>query len=198
MSQTAIIDTTQALRVRIGQAVGGTVRVHVGAPIAAELGQARVSLLAFHIEVNANLRNGEWHASPPALGPAGAPGAVTNALPLDVQYLITVFRDPPDAGEPNELETLGRVMRELHERPNLSGEFMNGQTVRVTPLPYSMEEVSRVWGLFPQDAYRTSVVYLASPVVVEVGPLQNGPPVREHTQRSGVDRGAPSIAGTAL
>lgn len=53
-----------------------------------------------------------------------------------------------------------------------------------------MEELSRVWGLFPQgaqDHYRTSIVYLASPVFVEAAnPVTEGRPVVRYEGSGGV------------
>ena len=44
-----------------------------------------------------------------------------------------------------------------------------------------MEELSRVWGLFPQTSYRTSMVYLVSPVAVSVDPEETGVPSNKGT-----------------
>ena len=91
--------------------------------------------------------------------------------------------------------TLGKIIRVLHAQPNLSGEILDGQVVRLTPEPYPMEELSRIWGMFQPDAFRTSVVYLATPVYIETDPKPGGPPVDERTLRGGT--GSPvSMGGT--
>lgn len=195
MSDSAIFDTTEAIRASIGQAVGGVALVHVGPPIAGELAANRiVSLFMFHVEINAALRNELRYAAAPSLEPATRPTALLEALPLDLRYLITVLRDPnAQSDEPNELTKLGQIIQRLHVNPTLAGTGMNGQVVRLTPESYPMEELSRVWGLFPQEVYRTSVVYLASPVIVEARPAAAGRAVEHREQRSGIATVPPDL-----
>jgi hypothetical protein len=88
------------------------------------------------------------------------------------------------------LKTLGTIMLALHLDPVLqvnpaSGQDDGQQIVRVTPEPYSIEELNRIWGMFPDDDYRTSVVYLASPVFLEEA-LALGPPVQSRKLRQGI------------
>lgn len=196
MSQTVIFDTAEALRARLGQVVGGPNQVHIGPPSRNEVQQSRVSLFLFHLQVNAELRNELRFAPPPPLEPAAQPSDPLNALPLDLRFLITVFRTPDASVDPpNELTTLGQIIQVLQAQPTLSGESLGGQVVRVTPEPYSMEDLSRVWGLFPQDVYRTSIVYLASPVFVEVSAIPAGPPVQQREQRGGLSSEPPDLLG---
>ena len=186
MSDRAIFDTTRALHARIASVVGGISQVHIGAPIRNEIGTARVSLFLFHCDVNASLRNQRRFERPPANEPAGQRVNPVEALPMDLRYLITVFRDPDASVQtPNELERLGQIVQVLHANPTLSGPGMRGQSVRVSPEPYPMEELSRIWGLLGQDVYRTSVVYLATPVFIDAGLSFVGRPVTERRQRTG-------------
>lgn len=196
MSDHALVDTAEALRELIGRAVGDVNRVHVGPPIAAEVDQSLVSVFLFHTQVNAQLRNELRQASPPPLEPATAPAESRDALPLDLRFLITVFREPNgSARSPNELQRLGEIVQVLHAEPTLTGARLHGQTVRLTPEPYPMEELSRVWGLYPQDMYRTSVVYLASPVFIEARRWPEGPPVQRHEHRGGLSAEPPDLLG---
>lgn len=200
MSETAVFRTAEALRDRIGLAIdGGASQVYIGAPVSAERDNRRVSLFLFHTQVCQSLRN-EPYFRPPVLDPASAQAELRDALPLDLRFLVTVFRkttsggvDPPEA---TELTTLGQVMQILHSRPNLGGEPMGGQVVRVTLEPYPMEEISRVWGLFPQDVFRTSVVYLASPVYVDAGLAPAGSPVLDRILGGGVATDPPKLVGS--
>jgi hypothetical protein len=192
MTATAVAATTEALRGVIEQALGAN-QLYIGPPIAAEVGAQRASLLLFHVQPNAELRNEPYFSAPPATGPAIATPGERNALPLDLRYLITVFRTTGlgNAADPNELVTLGQIVQALHANPTLTGARLTDQLVRVTPEPYPMEELSRVWGLFPQDHYRTSMVYLASPVFVEAGAFIAGPPVQTRDQRFGASTEPP-------
>jgi len=182
MSQNAFFDTTEALRARIGQALGNPKQVHVGPPLSSEVGQRPASLFLFHLMVNAELRNERRRAAPPALEPAQGPAPLVESIAWDLLYLISVFRTPDGSVEPpNELRTLGQIVQILHAQPALTNVGGSGQIVRVSPVPYPMEEVSRIWGLFPQDGYRTSVVYLATPVVVSAEPIVEGRVVRRES-----------------
>src|SRR5688572_22397743 len=152
MSENAFFDTTEALQERIGLAVGGARQVHIGPPSSSEVGQRAASLFLFHLQVNAELRNEVRRAPPPALEPALGPAPLVESLPWDLMYLITVFRTPDASVEPpNELRTLGQIVRTLHTDPALPNVGGTGRTVRVSPVPYPMEEISRIWSLFPQD-----------------------------------------------
>lgn len=185
MSADAIFEVTQALGTVLEAAVGPG-QVYVGPPVETDVRQRRVALFLFHIEPNRDLRNAEYLVDP-ATGDQTDPLVKGNVLPLDLRYLVSVFRvagNGPGA-EPNELTTLGQIMQRLHAEPVLAGSLLPDQQVRLTPEPYPMEELSRVWGLFPQTSYRTSVVYLATPVFVSTGPVRRGEPVIERVQRTG-------------
>ena len=189
MSKTAIFDTAEALRMHIGEAIGGANFVHAGPPLRNEFnGDTKASLFLFHLQVNAELRNELRYEPTSVFGPAQFPASLLDALPLDLMFLITVFRAPDANGlTPNELSTLGQIIHILQAEPTLPSSGIGGQTVRLTPEPYPMEEISRIWGLFPQDVYRTSMVYLASPVIVDAGTMAAGPPVMQREQRTGAD-----------
>lgn len=192
MTERAIEQTTQALKLLLERAIADNQgdddkKVHIGAPIKDERDDLTVSLFLFHIEPNAELRNEQRYEAPPAVEPASGPAGQLDALPLDLRYLITVFRDGDlRTADPNELATLGKIIQVLHAEPTLTGPLLPNQIVRVTPEPYPMEEISRVWGLFPNEMYRTSMVYLATPVFVEVTDLTVGPPVLRRRQNTGI------------
>lgn len=190
MSESAILNTAEALRARIGSSIGGVNQVHPGPPLRNEIGNAKASLFLFHLQVNAELRNELRFSMPPELEPATQPGTPREVLPLDLRFLITVFGT---GQEP--LTHLGQIIKVLQTRPTLEGQGMKGQVVRISPEPYPMEELSRVWGLFPQDVYRTSVVYLASPVIIEADERPLAPPVQERRHRDGVSTDPPNLFG---
>ncbi len=188
MSEAAIFNTAQALRSHIGQVVGGVNNVHIGAPIRNEVGIARVSIFPFHFEVHKELRNQLNFRPPPILEPVQGVREKVDSLPFNIRFLITVFRTPDaSAQSPNELSLLGLIIQLLQAEPNLVGENLESRTVRMTPEPYSMEDLSRIWGLFSQDAYRSSIVYTASPVYVDARILPAGVPVQERSQNTGMD-----------
>lgn len=105
---------------------------------------------------------------------------------LDLQYLLTFYGDER-ALEPQRL--LGSVVRELHARPLLSRDEIRqmvedevnadpgfplatsdladqAEMVRFTPLGLDLDEMSKLWSVFFQTAYRLSVAYQASVVLI--------------------------------
>lgn len=186
MTERAIEETTQALQSLLEQAIAPR-SVHVGAPIKDERNNKDVSLFLFHIEPNGELRNEERFDAPAAGGIVTRPAEQLKALPLNLRYLITVFRAGNIAtADFNELITLGQIIQALHAQPTLSGSQLTNQVVRLTPEPYPMEEMSRIWGLFPNEVYRTSMVYLATPVYVDVADRREAPPVLSRKSKTGI------------
>lgn len=149
-----------------------------------------VRLLLFHVEPNREQRNDKRLAVAPD-------NAAQNSIPLDVRYLIVVNRlsAGPDVQDTNELSNLGRIIAKLQAEPTITGSLLPGQNVRLTPEPYPLEELSRIWSLFPKAAYRPSVVYLASPVFVDAEPLVRGRPVVSRRIDGGLSADAPDVDG---
>lgn len=170
MSATALFDTTMALARRLGEATG--LEVHIGSPLRREMGTSRLALTLLSIQPNAALRNSPTFRATPS-GPVTGPAAPVAAVPFDLRFLVTCHRQPTAAGilppEPGELLTLGRILRKLHAEPILTEPTLPGQEVRLSPASCSDEEMARIWGLFPEEPFRPSIVCLASPVFIEAG-----------------------------
>lgn len=145
--------------------------VIVGAPNTVKAMRAQVVLFPYRLVANATLRNVE-RVLPPT-NPAGAPIVFEESVPLDIFYLVTtgsVSAEPPDAqvGLQETLwESLGLAIQALQDGPFLVGEGVEGDTVRLSLEPVTAEDLNRVWSLFPNTDYRTSVVYVASPVWID-------------------------------
>jgi len=191
VSATALFDTTLALRRRIREATG--LEVHVGSPLRREMGTARVALTLVHIQPNATLRNTPVFRAPPTSAPVTSPGPPIAAIPFDLHFLITCYRPPTPGGvappEPGELISLGQIIRVLHADAILTGSALPGQDVRLSPESHSPEDMNRIWGLFPEEPFRTSIVYLASPVFIEVGDAALFPPVQSREMDGGLAQG---------
>ncbi|HEY0413174.1 MAG TPA: Pvc16 family protein [Allosphingosinicella sp.] len=188
MSATALFDTTMALARRLRDATG--LEVHIGSPLHREMGTSRVALTLIHIQPNAALRNTPVFRAPPPSAPVTAPASPIAAIPLDLHFLITCYRPPTPGGvappEPGELTSLGEIIRALHADAILTGSALPGQDVRLSPEGYSPEDMNRIWGLFPEEPFRTSIVYLATPVFVEVGDAALYPPVQSRKVDGGL------------
>ncbi len=183
MSADAIARVTAVLQNRLAAAIGGP--VYVGSPIAEDVGTRTLSLCLFHVVPNQSLRNERHYVARP--GDPDGPLVEAQTLPLDLRYLLSVFRSSGAGGlaDPDELVTLGQAVQALHEQPVIDDAQVPGQLVRITPESYPVDELHRIWGLFPESSYRTSVVYLLSPVAVALDPPPAGPAVLQLSSRQG-------------
>lgn len=121
---------------------------------------------------------------------------------LDLHYLITFYGDTLQL-EPQRL--LGAVVRALHAQPVLSRgaitttvnqtNFLKGnvlsnladqiELVRLTPINFSLEEMSKLWSVFLKTDYALSVAYAASVVLIETDDPQPAtalPVLKPHLQ----------------
>jgi hypothetical protein len=172
MKGNAILRVTEAMRVRLqialaASGIPGT--VFVGPLDDADASGAALILFLYKIVPNPSLRNREHRVASSGMPPVQV---FENALPLDLFYLVTVGTKP-GASEETPLQALGFVMQALQTAPELTGAVIDHETVRVTLEPLMTEEASRIWALFPNANYRTSIAYLASPVWID--PALPGP-----------------------
>jgi hypothetical protein len=147
---------------------------------------------------------------------------------LDLHYLLT-FHGDDNLEEPQRL--LGAVVRQLHTQPTLTHDDIRtlaaGQVqlagtdladqpelVRVVPDAASLDDLSRVWAMFPETSYMLSALYMASVVLIEAEvetpapgiPVQSftlavvplALPVIEDVEPQAVDGGTPAAAVTLL
>jgi hypothetical protein len=157
--------------------------VYVGPLDDADAQEAAAVLFLYRLVANADLRGAEHRVpSPDAQQPATVH---RGGLPLDLYYLLTAGT-ARTGGELPALRALGCAMQALNDRPELLGVAVGGETVRVSLEPTTTEEMSRIWSLFPTANFRTSVVYLASPVWVDPAVVRAvGPPVLREPHRAG-------------
>jgi hypothetical protein len=192
MSVDAIGRVSQAISGILEAQLAGTgvaTEVFIGSPSQRGNGAAQlISLFMFHMEPNKEMRN-----FPRAVN--GLPDPVAqDALPVDLRYMISFFRTGAGS-ETDELIRLGHVIAALHANSTIGEAMVPGQNVRLTPEPYPMEEISRVWGLFNDRRYVTSVVYLASPVFIDARAALRGAPVESRRLDSGHNMETPDVFG---
>lgn len=167
MSAEAIRTVTLAIQSRLRAALtaaGSSQAPFVGPLDDQGAADAPLVLFLYRVAVNHALRNSEHRVLP--AGPGATAQVHATSLPLDLHYLLTVG-PRNQAGEPESLRFLGYAMQALNDNPELVGSQVEGETVRLSPDTASNEDMSRVWALFPTANYRTSVLYLASPVWVD-------------------------------
>jgi hypothetical protein len=181
MDFNAINTVTTALKTLLEMALdptgSGVQHVFVG-PLDDSAGdKLNVHLFLYRVAVNADLRSTD-HVVPAATSNQ-PPTIYRGSLPLDLYYLLTVSTKG-SASELGDLTMLGQAMQVLNDAPILSGASVKNETVRISLDPVGSEEMSRVWTLFPTANYRTSVVYLLSPVWIDPAlPQTTGVPVVE-------------------
>jgi hypothetical protein len=182
MDSNAISTVTAALKTLLEEALdpggtGGTQHVFVGPLDDAAGDKLNLHLFLYRVAVNADLRAGDHIVSTPTTNQP--PTVYRNSLPLDLYYLITASTKGA-ADELGDLALLGQAMQALNDSPVLSGSIVRNETARITLDPVGSEEMSRIWALFPTANYRTSIVYLVSPVWIDpASPAVLGAPVVE-------------------
>jgi hypothetical protein len=182
MDFNAISRVTEAMKKLLDQALraenNGANSVFVGPLDDPSAADAKMVLFLYRIAVNADLRRGLHEVIAPQ--PDQPPVTHENSLPLDLYYLITAGTQTA-GGELTDLSLLGRAMQALNDSPVLAGPDVQNETVWITLDAVPSEEMGRIWSLFPTVNYRTSVVYLATPVWIdpEQPPTGSAPVVEE-------------------
>jgi hypothetical protein len=125
---------------------------------------AALVLFLFRMVPTPDLRNADHSTLSTDLPPK--PIVYRDSLPLDLYYLIAAG-DQNTGGEAQSLYSIGIALQTLQALGELTGSAVDGETVRLTLDPISNEEMGRVWTLFPTENYRTSVIYIASPVWID-------------------------------
>jgi hypothetical protein len=172
MSYTAIADVGRTLvdllRVGFGYPQNST-SITLESP-AAVAPDTRVSLFLYRIVENPDLKN----------EPMRILDARTSMLPplsLNLHYLVTGYASP-DIPDPalrrlEAQEILGKAMRILYDNGIIAGTKLRGSLatreidLRITLNPMTIEDLTRIWSVFPQLSYQTSVSYLVTPVPIE-------------------------------
>lgn len=133
-------------------------------------------LFPYRISVSADLRNHEHEVAPdPLAGDQEHPRVYDEALPLEVRYLLAATRKAQ--GDWRGPAALGRAMQILNVDANI-GMLVGGDIIHLSLDTTSAEEMGRIWAFFPAINYRTSVVYLATPVWIDPpSPRVTGAPV---------------------
>jgi hypothetical protein len=92
------------------------------------------------------------------------------SLPLNLYYLLTAFSPPQDPTN-QTLDShllLGQAMRVFFDNGILTGSQLRGdlprdEELRLTLQPITIEDLTRIWSVFPETSLQPSVSYLVSP-----------------------------------
>lgn len=155
-------------------------------------GANRLTLFLYKVLENPHLRNEE-----PDVLTTNSDGKVIETrspLTLDLYYLLTAHAGNP----PNLLEAhtaLSRAMRVFYDNGTLRGSQLRAQDpdtglkddsfLRITLNPITMEDMTRIWSVFPDTPYEISVTYLVTPVAIESARQAEMAPVLDQIHEQG-------------
>lgn len=123
------------------------------------------------------------------------------AEPLDLYYLLTAFapatQDPTDQTLDSEL-LLGFAMRVFFDNGTLTGSVLQGDfprddELRLTLQPMTVEDLTRIWSVFPESVLHASVSFLVTPVRLRSRRPAVGP--RVTARQADVDQVVPIRSG---
>jgi len=103
--------------------------------------------------------------------PGNTPDNEPVSLPLNLYYLLTAYSPPQDPTN-RSLDSqllLGQAMQVFFDNGILTGSQLRGDLprddeLRLTLQPISIEDLTRVWSVFPETSLQPSVSYLVTPV----------------------------------
>jgi hypothetical protein len=173
----AIATVTRALVQRLSGPVGAAIAgalVVSRRPDSGDLPDVGVNIYLYRVSTNTAIHTVD-------LPMRNAPGSPLrrSAAALDLHYLFTFYGD--DSALDAE-RLLGVVARELHAGPFLdrvlvasvqTGDLAASnladqpELVRLTPVNFSLEEMSKLWSVFLKTGYILSMSYTASAVLIE-------------------------------
>jgi hypothetical protein len=163
------------------------------------ISKAQLNLFLYQVVANAAWRNLDLPGQVRAGETAPPP------LALNLHYVITAWGRGESDIDALSHRVLAAAMSTLHDRGVLDGNDIRNaladndlanqiERVRVTPLPQSVDELSRLWTAF-QTNYRTSAAYEAAVVLIDSQAAARAPlPV---LRRGAQDRGVIATASAA-
>lgn len=154
------------------QAPPGQFSVYVGPPDA-DRNTDELILFLMRITPNGEMRNADRLRRFPDIN--SEVRKVEPAVPLNLHYLVTAG-SPRNQTADLALRRLGYAIQAIEAASPLAlpGHFQEAVWLSLEPL--TTEELSRIWGLFPNFNCRTSFVFRASPVWID--PLRLAAPAK--------------------
>jgi len=121
--------------------------------------QDAVSIFLYSIAPNAFMRN----TGATILNRTSESGDIrAQDILLDLSFMITAYGQSKDS----EFAILERVMQMLHDNPIIQGANLStglieneNSEVRIEPVNVNMDELNKLWSIFPNKSYRLSVFY---------------------------------------
>lgn len=174
MSYTAIRDVEETLLTLLRGNMSDLVtnpqqQIALLSPAEAQGQDIRVSLFLYSIIENQYLKNVEPRVQNPMR-------TAVKPLYVDLYYLLTCYgpeRSPDPTDRTLQARALmGRAMRIFYDNGTLSGALLQGglantsHELQVTLTPMTVEDLTRIWSVFPNNAYLPSVSYAVTPAQI--------------------------------
>lgn len=163
------------------------------------ISKTQLNVFLFQVVTNTAWRNQDMP------GQVRSGEAAPPALALNLHYLITSWGRGDSDSEALSHRVLAAAMSTLHDHPLLDRDDIANalpdndlasqvERVRLTPLPQSVEELSKLWTAF-QTSYRVSAAYEATVVLIDSQRTARAPlPV---LRRGAQDRGVFTMSSAA-
>jgi hypothetical protein len=159
----AIRDLMNATLHEAMNAAPGTFSVYIGPPDA-DQDQDELILFPMRVTPSAEARNAERIRPFPTA--ADPPRRIEPAVPLDVHYLVTAG-SPRNSTAKDGLRRLGYAIQAIEAASPISLPAYFQEAVWLSIEPLSIDELARIWGLFPSFNCRTCFVFRASPIWID-------------------------------
>ncbi|SFS14384.1 Protein of unknown function [Dyella sp. OK004] len=164
------------------------------------ISKAQLNLFLYQVVANVAWRNMDMPGQVRA-GESAAP-----ALALNLHYMITAYGRGETDLDAISHRVLAAAMSTLHDSAVLDGNDIRSalpgndladqfERVRITPLPQSVEELSKLWTAY-QTNYRVSAVYEVTVILIDSRQVMRSPPpvLRRGPQDRGVSTAARAAA----
>jgi hypothetical protein len=149
-----------------------------------------LTLFLYKVLENPYLKNQDRALLPPK--PDGTLTEQSPPLTVDLYYLLTAYAGA-DILEAHR--ALSRAMRVLYDNGILRGSQLRSDVsskgltadslLRVTLNPITIEDMTRIWSVFPDTPYEISVTYLVTPVPIESARQLTTAPVVDQIHEQG-------------
>jgi hypothetical protein len=149
----------------------------------------RLTLFLYHVVESASLRNQPYAVET-------STESRVPPLSLDLYYMLTSYPSQAELDLSDRIlgsqRILGRAMRIFYDNGILSGPALQGrlastdEELRITLNPITLEDLTRVWSVFPDTAYITSVSYLVTPARIRSERTERGQRVVSKEMNHGV------------
>ena len=142
----------------------------------------------------ASIENPSLKNEPPRPDPNNPHGALLRSpLTLDLYYLLTAYgNNDPLEREERAHEVLSVALRVLYDSGVIKGSQIalplrnQIDELRLSLIPITIEDMTRIWSVFPNQAYRPSVSFLVTPVPIFTEDSTTAVRVVERQQETGI------------